>query len=98
VAEFILLHPQFPYSIRYSADQMRGALETITDRSPARKAAPIELLAGKLRASLAYTQIEDVMSGGLHTCLNGVIDQCRRLHAAVNEAYIDYTVEAALQD
>jgi uncharacterized alpha-E superfamily protein len=98
VAEFILLHPQFPYSVRYSADQMRGALETITDRSPARKAAPIELLAGKLRAALAYTQIEDVMGAGLHPYLNDVIDQCRRLQAAVHEAYIEYPVEAALQD
>lgn len=98
VAEFILLHPQFPYTVRYSADQMRGALEAITERSPARKAAPIELLAGKLRASLAYTQIRDVMGAGFHGYLNGIVEQCRRLHASVHEAYIEYPIEAALED
>src|SRR5260370_9492110 len=42
VAEFLLLHPEFPYSVRYAADQIHDALGAITERSPARKAARVE--------------------------------------------------------
>jgi uncharacterized alpha-E superfamily protein len=97
VAEFILLHPEFPYSVRYSADQMRSALEAIADRSPARKADRVERLVGRLSASLAYVQIDEVMAGDLHTYLIGVVEQCGNLHASLHEAYIEYPIEEALE-
>jgi uncharacterized alpha-E superfamily protein len=97
VLEFLLLRPEFPYSVRYSADQIRNALDAITERSPARKAYPVERIAGKLRSSLAYAQIEDVMDADLHTYLNGVVEQCGSLHKALHEAYIEYPIEEALE-
>jgi uncharacterized alpha-E superfamily protein len=97
VLEFVLLHPEFPYSVRYSADQIRSALDAITQRSPARKADPVERIAGKLRSSLAYSQIGEVMEGDLHTYLNGVVEQCGHLHKSLHEAYIEYPIEEALE-
>ena len=96
VAEFLLLNPEFPYTVRHSVEQMHLALEAITEVSSARRTAQIERIIGKLRSSLAYVHIDDIMSRGLHRFLNSVIEQCHSLHSAVYEVYIAYPVEAAL--
>lgn len=97
VAEFILLQPDFPYSVRYSVDQMEVALAQISDRSLSRKTPRIDRIIGKLRASLAYVQIDEVMVGDLHKYCNNIIEQCRRLHAAVHDVYIDYPIGGAFE-
>jgi uncharacterized alpha-E superfamily protein len=97
VAEFLVLNAEFPYSVRHSADLMKSTLEAITETASARKASRIERIIGQMRASLAYSQIADLMARNLHDYLNGVIQQCRSLHAAVHEVYIDYPIEAALE-
>lgn len=96
VAEFLLLNAQFPYSVRYSAERMHAALEAIAEASP-RKMNQIERIIGKLRSSLAYIEIDDIMTRNLHWYLNDVIEQCRSLHDAVHEVYIDYPIESALE-
>ncbi|MBV9301241.1 MAG: alpha-E domain-containing protein [Acidobacteriaceae bacterium] len=96
VAEFLLFSPEFPYSVRYSADRMGTALEAIKQTSAVRKTSRIERLIGMLRSSLSYVQIDEIIARDLHRYLNSVIEQCRRLHAAVHELYIGYPIEAAL--
>jgi len=97
VAEFLLLNPEFPYTVRFSAERMHNALAAIMEASSVRKASQIERIIGKLRSSLAYAQIDDVMSRGLPRFLQSVIEQCHNLHAAVHEIYIAYPVEVALE-
>jgi uncharacterized alpha-E superfamily protein len=97
VAEFLLLNPEFPYSVRFSAEHMQRALHSLADISSATKASRIERLIGKLRSSLAYLQIEEIMPRDLHSYLHGVIEQCHNLHAAVQEVYIDYPIETAFE-
>ena len=97
VAEFLLLNSEFPYTVRYSAERMHTALEAISETTPARKGAQVERIIGKLRSSLAYAQIEDVMSRDMHVYLHGIIEQCRALHTAVHAAYIEYPIETALE-
>lgn len=97
VAEFILLQPDFPYSIRYSVDQMRVALNQISGRSMSPKAQRIERIIGRLRASLAYAQIDEVMVGDLHKYCNNIIEQCRSLHSAVHDVYIEYPIAGAFE-
>lgn len=97
VAEFLILNAEFPYSVRHAADRMNDALDSISEASSARKTAPVERIIGKLRSSLAYSQIDDIMTRDLHSYLHGVIEQCRSLHSAVHDAYIDYPIEAALE-
>jgi uncharacterized alpha-E superfamily protein len=97
VAEFLLLNPEFPYSVRYSAEHMHGALHSLADISSAKKASRIERVIGKLRSSLAYLQIDEIMPRDLHSYLHGVIEQCRNLHAAVQEVYIAYPIESAFE-
>jgi uncharacterized alpha-E superfamily protein len=39
----------------------------------------------------------ELLAGDLHAFLNGVLEQCRALHAAVHDAYIDYPIEVAFE-
>ncbi len=97
VAEFLMLNPEFPYSVRYSVEKMQHALNAIAEISPGRHTGGLERIVGKLRASLAYVQIQDIMAGGFRTYLNGVIEQCLNFHAALHDVYIRYPIETALE-
>lgn len=76
---------------------MHEALVSIIAQSSGRQRARIERIIGRLHASLAYTPVAELLSGDLHAFLNGVLEQCRALHAAVHETYIDYPIEVAFQ-
>ena len=97
VAEFLLLNPDFPYTVRYSAEGMMCALKAIAEASPARRTARIDRLMGQIRSSLAYMQVEDILQGNLQGFLKRVIDGCGQLHRAVYEVYIDYPITLALE-
>jgi uncharacterized alpha-E superfamily protein len=97
IASFLLVHPEFPYSVRYAVDRMHTSLEAIVESSTGRNRVRIERIIGRLRASLAFTPISELMSGDLHAFLNGVLEQCAALHLAVHEAYIDYPIEVAFE-
>jgi uncharacterized alpha-E superfamily protein len=97
MAEFLLLNPEFPYSVRYAVERMSAAIAAISETSFKHATSRIERIAGRLRASLAYAQITEIMAGGLHRYLDSVIEQCKSLHAAVHEVYIDYPIQVALE-
>jgi uncharacterized alpha-E superfamily protein len=97
VAEFLLLNPEFPFSVRYAADRMEQTLEAIAIASSRRKVGRIERIIGSLGASLRYVQIEEVMAQDLHRYLHGVVEQCHSLHAALHDAYIAYPIESAFE-
>jgi uncharacterized alpha-E superfamily protein len=97
IAELLLVHPEFPYSVRYSVERMYVALRAITAQSPSRHRAHISRVIGRLRSSLAFATIPELLAGDLHAFLNGVLDQCRALHSIVHDAYIDYPVEIAFE-
>jgi uncharacterized alpha-E superfamily protein len=97
IAKLLLVHPEFPYSVRYSIERMYVTLKAITSQSAGRHRAHIGRLIGRLRSSLAYAEISDLLSGDLHAFLNAVLDQCRALHSAVHDAYIDYPIEIAFE-
>jgi uncharacterized alpha-E superfamily protein len=96
IADFLLLKPEFPYSVRYSLDRMHESLTSISNLSFSRRTDDIERLIGRLRSMVAYVQIGDVIRG-LHKYLAGIIEQCRELHAAVHEVYIEYPIEVAFE-
>ena len=97
IADFILLQPEFPYSVRYALDRMHHALTSISNRSLSRRTGKIERLIGRLRSAVTYVQIGEVIRGDLHMYLAAIIEQCRDLHAAVHEVYIEYPIEVAFE-
>jgi uncharacterized alpha-E superfamily protein len=97
MAEFLLLNPDFPYSVRYAVERMGAAIGAISQTSFTKATGRIERIAGRLRASLAYVQIADIKIGGLHRYLTDVIEQCNSLHSAVHAVYIDYPIQSAME-
>ena len=97
MAEFLLLNPELPYSVRFGVERMSASIDAISGTSLKHARGHIERIAGKLRSFLAYAQISEIMAGGLHRYLDSVIQQCKSLHAAVQEEYIDYPIQLALE-
>jgi uncharacterized alpha-E superfamily protein len=97
VAEFLLLNPEFPYTARYSTEKMQDALAAIQRAAPGRQVTSIERIAGKIHSSLAYAQIEEIMSSNFDGFLGNIISQCQSLHSAVHQAYIDYPIDSAFE-
>jgi uncharacterized alpha-E superfamily protein len=97
IAEFLILNPEFPHSIRFAADMLHAALDSIAEASPTRKAGRVEKLTGKVRASLSFSHIDEILSGGIHPYLDNIQRQCGQIHSAVNQVYITYPIQSALE-
>ena len=97
IAEFLVLHPTFPHSIRFSAESLETAIKEIGRDVGSRRAARVERIAGRLRATLVFGQVDEVMSGGLETYLDTISRQCGHVHSALYQTYISYPIEAALE-
>jgi uncharacterized alpha-E superfamily protein len=97
IAEFLMLHPSFPHSIRFSADALETAMKQIGAEVSSRRSARVERIAGRMQATLAFGQIDEIMISGLHAYLETVLRQCSQAHGALYQTYITYPIEAALQ-
>jgi uncharacterized alpha-E superfamily protein len=96
ITEFLLLNADFPHSIRFSADMLQAALSAIAEITQTHKSSRANRLAGRLRASLSFAQIEEIMESGLHLYLEDIQRQCVQIHEAVYQTYITYQIESAL--
>jgi uncharacterized alpha-E superfamily protein len=97
VAEFLLLNPDFPHTVRFAAEQMHNALRAISRPAIDKNFDKVDRIVGKLSASLAYAQIEELMSRDFTKFLAQIVVQCERLHTVVHETYIDYPVQTAFE-
>jgi uncharacterized alpha-E superfamily protein len=94
--EFLLLNDQFPHSVSFAIGQLETALTAIADTTEKRKGIRVNRLAGRLRAMLGYTSVEEIMDGSLRGYLSDVKLQCAQLHTSIHDTYIVYPVETAL--
>src|SRR5438874_4914587 len=81
VVEFLLLNPELPHSVRFSVDRMNAALHIIGDLTERREKLPARI-AGRLRAKLSFSQIEEIMEEGLAGYLDHIREECAEIHAA----------------
>jgi len=96
IAEFLLFDPEFPHSVRFSIDRACEALVHVAPGAPPGRRAAVERLAGRLRASADFTEIDELMAGSIARYLADIADQCEQIHEAVYEAYITYGAETVL--
>ncbi len=96
VAEFLLLHPDNPRSVRFCVASLQTALQAVARSTAPRSAARLDRLAGRLRADLDYGQVDEIMADNFHEYLEKIQHQCDQIHAAIYQAYIAYPIEAAL--
>jgi len=96
VAEFLLLNPDSPRSIRFAADQVQTSLEQIGQLAGTRHVARVNRLAGRLRAQLDYGQVDEIIGDDLLRFLSQIRQQCSAVHDAIYRAYISYPIDQAL--
>jgi uncharacterized alpha-E superfamily protein len=53
-------------------------------------------ISGRLRSTLSYSSVEEIMSGDVVMYLRSIQLQCREIHTAIYELYVDYSIQAAL--
>jgi uncharacterized alpha-E superfamily protein len=96
VAEFLLLNPEFPHSVRFSVDMVQGALATIAETTDTPKSGRVNRLSGRLKATLSFGQIDEIMAGGLHPYFEDLKHQFNQLHTAIYQTFVTYPIDAAL--
>ena len=75
----------------------RGGADGARPAAAATAAGRAERLSGRLRASLDYGQVDEILATSRTPYLTGVSRQCAQIHSAVDQSYISYSIEAALQ-
>jgi uncharacterized alpha-E superfamily protein len=95
VAEFLLLDPEFPHSVRFSVDMVHRSLVAIGEMTERKAEQPVRL-AGRLQATLNFSQIEEIMASGASAYVDSVRWQCGQAHSAIHQVYFDYSVDTAL--
>lgn len=96
IAEFLLFDAEFPHSVRFSVDRVCDALLHVAPGAPPNRRAAVERLAGRLKASVDFTQIEELMRGSIAPFLDDITRQCEQIHDAVYSSYIAYGAETVL--
>ena len=90
VAEFLLLSADFPRSVRFAIDTVEASLRSIARALGRNAPGRVDRLAGRLRASLDYSQIDEIMADSLQSYVQGIRRQCEHVHTALYQTYISY--------
>jgi uncharacterized alpha-E superfamily protein len=96
VAEFLLLNNEFPRSVRFAAARLESGLRALAGYSGRGAGGRAERLAGRLRASLEYGQVDEILSDGPQAYLSTISRQCSQIHSALYQSYVSYPIESAL--
>ena len=95
VAEFLLLNKNFPHSVRFSVERVHAALGAIGELTDRKAEQPVRLT-GRLRATLSFSQIEEILASGSIAYADSIRWQCAQAHSAIHQIYFDYPVESAM--
>jgi len=96
IAEFLLFNEEFPHSVRYAVNRMVESLMKVAPAAPPARRASVERLAGKIKATMDFSQIDDLLNGELATFVGDITKQCEQVHEAVYASYITYGAETVL--
>lgn len=97
IADFLIFDPEFPHSIRFAVDKVQSALEQIAPGAPQSRRAAIARMAGRMKASVDFGSIDEVVQGGIAPFLTSIQKQCEAIHTAVYTTYISYGLEDVLE-
>ena len=95
VAEFLLLNSELPHSVLFSVEQIYAALLAIAQMTDRRADEAIRLM-GRLRATLGYSHVEEILANGATNYMVNVRVQCGQVHTAIQQIYFDYPIESAI--
>lgn len=87
VVEFVLLHADFPRSVRFCLEQAARALAAIEGPGAARGPSRVQRVLGQVLSELRFAELDDILRGDLHAFLAGVLERCAQVTRAVQEQY-----------
>jgi uncharacterized alpha-E superfamily protein len=90
VAEFIILHDNFPRSIRFCVDNLDIAVHRLSGVDRAHFSNEAERLSGRLCSSLNYATIGDILKTGLHQYLDAIQLRLVEIGEAVHQEYCEW--------
>jgi uncharacterized alpha-E superfamily protein len=96
ILEFLLLNRDFPHAIRYAADGMMSAIESIQRTGGRRPPEELTSGIGKFHAMLGYTTISEILAGDPGAFLHSIRQQCMLIHELVYRYYVQYSIQSAL--
>ena len=56
----------------------------------------LQRLSGRLKASLSYSSVDEVLNQDVVGYLESIQSQCRAIHTTIYELYVDYSIQTAL--
>ncbi|HTV08495.1 MAG TPA: alpha-E domain-containing protein [Candidatus Aquilonibacter sp.] len=96
ILEFLLLNREFPHTLWYSVNALVEALTGVEQGSHRAAAEALTRAAGKLRASLSFMEIREILAGDPAEYLRNMLNQCRAIQELIYRLYISYSVDTAL--
>ena len=93
VVDFLLLDPEFPRSVFFCIERAEESVHAITGTPPGSFRAPMERRLGRLRSELAYAQVHDIISAGLHEFLDKIQRQLGSVGEAISETFFGWQMQ-----
>ena len=90
VAQFLILNPKFPASVRHSIGRVEGCLRRISGNRDVAPMNVAEREVGRLYNDLNYMRAEDIVASGLHEFLEEIEERCNRVGDAIFQTYLSY--------
>ncbi len=91
VSEFLLLNKEFPRSVLYCVEHAERALHNITDNQRTINGEKSLRVIGKLKSSLEFSTIDEIISKGLHETADDIQLKLSHFNAAVRNDFFDCT-------
>jgi uncharacterized alpha-E superfamily protein len=96
ILEFLLLDEEFPRSLRFCTDRIEEHLGAASRRADASGHGAPERLAGRLKARLQYSDMDELELAGAGALITTVLDECAAIHQAIYETFVAYSLELRL--
>jgi len=87
IVQFLLLDSEFPRAVRFCLNEARESLHAITGTPPGSFRNLPERLLGQLCSELAYTQVEEIISRGLHEYVDDLQSRLNRLGNGIHDTF-----------
>ncbi len=87
VVDFLLLHPTFPRSVRFSLEAAALALTAVSGGSTAQGPGRADRLLGRMLADLKFVELDQSLAEDFHQFLAGILERCVAVGRAVQEHY-----------
>ena len=92
--EFLLLDGEFPRAVQCCLMAARESVHAISGTPAGMFRNPVEQLLGELCTELAYIQLEDLISAGLHEYLDQLQTKMNRVGSGIAETFFAIRVGA----